>query len=276
MLGHFNLLLKSSLTFNALKTLSISRNSLMKSKSRCKIQLVSYIDRVFPELHAFFKSGIHINVSYELLKKYSLPEDIKSLHLTKLSNLLIKESKGHYKKEDAVYLKKLAEQSIGINDPHFASLISNKINQIQFTQNQIKTVENSMKNIIEELNSPIMSIPGMSFVQAAYILGYIGDINRFNSPKALVAYAGLDPVVYQSGNFQASTTRMSKRGSKLLRYALIWSSWNVVRSCNTFKDYYNLKASSGLSHYSILGHVATKLVRVIFKLLKDNISFNLP
>ena len=276
MLGHYNPILKESLIYSALKTLTISRNSIIKSKTRYKIQLVSYIDKVFPELHSFFKSGIHINVSYALLKEFSLPKDIQKLHLTKLTNLLLKNSSGHYKKEDAIYLKKLATKSIGINDDNLALLISEKVRTIQFLEQQLNKIELKSKELVENLDSPIMSIPGISYVQAATILAYIGDINRFYSPKALVAFAGLDPVIYQSGNFQAKTTRMSKRGSKLLRYALVWSSWNVVRNSETFKDYYSKKVSSGLSHYAALGHVATKLIRVIFKLLKDNISFNLP
>lgn len=276
MLGHYNHIPKNSLDYDALKTLAISRNSVIKSISRHKIQLVSYIDRVFPELQSFFKSGVHIKVSYALLKQYSLPNDIKKLHLTKLTNILFKASKGHYNRIDAINLKQLASNSIGINNPYLAMLISEKVKTIQFLEEQLKTIENSFKDILESMNSPLMTIPGMGYIQAGTILGYIGDINRFHSPKAVVAFAGIDPVVYQSGNFEAKRTRMSKRGSKLLRYALIWASWNVVRNCNTFKDYYAKKISSGLSHYSALGHVANKLIRVIFKLLKDNISFNLP
>lgn len=86
---------------------------------------------------------------------------------------------------------------------------------------------------------------------------------------------GLDPSVVQSGNFNARSTRMSKRGSGMLRYTLIYSAHNVVKYNATFKAYYDLKRSQGKSHYCALGHVAHKLVRVVFKMLNENVSFNL-
>ena len=108
----------------------------------------------------------------------------------------------------------------------------------------------------------------MSYNQAAVIIGCIGDINRFEHSCQLLAYAGLDPSVIQSGNFQARSTKMSKRGSGMLRYSLVYSVHNVVKNNNTFREYYELKRSQGKSHYCALGHVAHKLVRVIFKMLK--------
>ena len=103
----------------------------------------------------------------------------------------------------------------------------------------------------------------------------IGDIHRFSNPNKLLAFSGLEPSVYQSGNFQAKTTRMSKRGSRVLRYALVNAAWNVVRNNATFKAYYDAKRAEGRSHYNALGHCAGKLVRVIWKMLTDNVAFNL-
>ena len=107
------------------------------------------------------------------------------------------------------------------------------------------------------------------------ILGEIGDIHRFSNPNKLLAYAGLDPSVYQSGNYQAKKTRMSKRGSKVLRYALVNAAHNVVKNNATFKAYYDAKMAEGRTHYNALGHCAGKLVRVIWKMLTDNVEFNL-
>lgn len=107
------------------------------------------------------------------------------------------------------------------------------------------------------------------------ILSSIKDIKLFSSPCKVLAYAGLDPRVRQSGNFSAVTTRMSKRGSSMLRYALIMSAHNVVKNNKTFKDYYDKKRSEGKRHYNALGHTANKLVRVIYKLLTTNTKFDL-
>ena len=101
------------------------------------------------------------------------------------------------------------------------------------------------------------------------------DFNKFESSKQLVAFAGLDPVVYESGNFKARSTRMSKRGNSLLRQHLILTAHNVVRNNQVFKQYYDKKRAEGKNHYNALGHCATKLLRVIFKLVKENKTFNL-
>ncbi|MCI6795249.1 MAG: transposase [Lachnospiraceae bacterium] len=132
-----------------------------------------------------------------------------------------------------------------------------------------------MTEIMLGLDSIIMTIPGIGYVNGGMILGEIGDIHRFQKPCQLLAFAGLDPSVYQSGNFNASHTRMSKRGSRVLRYALINAAHNVVKNNSTFKAYYDAKMAEGRNHYSALGHCAGKLVRVIFKMLTDDVAFNL-
>ena len=132
-----------------------------------------------------------------------------------------------------------------------------------------------MTNIVTCPNSVIMTIPSICTTNGGMILGEIGDIRRFSCPNKLLAYAGLDPSVYQSGNFQAKKTRMSKRGSKVLRYALVNAAHNVVKNISTFKAYYDAKMAEGRTHYNALGHCAGKLVRVIWKMLTDEIEFNL-
>ena len=132
-----------------------------------------------------------------------------------------------------------------------------------------------MTEIMLGLDSVIMTIPGIGYVNGGMILGEIGDIHRFRKPCQLLAFAGLDPSVYQSGNFNASHTRMSKRGSRVLRYALINAAHNVVMNNQTFKAYYSAKMAEGRTHYNALGHCAGKLVRVIFKMLTDDVAFNL-
>ena len=233
------------------------------------------MDQIFPELESFFKGNLHLNVSYQLLKEFSSPKEISNLHLTKLTNILKDNSHGRYKKADAIELRELAKSSVGIDNPTLSLQIKHAILQIELFDEQIKEVESLYQEILDEMNSPILTIPGMSYNQAAVILGCIGDINRFEHSCQLLAYAGLDPSVIQSGNFQARSTRMSKRGSGMLRYSLVYSAHNVVKNNKTFKEYYDLKRSQGKSHYCALGHVAHKLVRIIFKMLKDNVVFNL-
>ena len=220
-----------------------------------------------------FKNPISIYQSKEMIFD-SLIERLK-FSLTNLTNILHNNSHGRYGKQDAIRLRELAKASVGIDNPSLSLQVKHAILQIELYNEQIAEVESLYKSILDDMDSPILTIPGMSYNQAAVIVGSIGDINRFEHSCQLLAYAGLDPSVVQSGNFQARSTRMSKRGSGMLRYSLVYSAHNVVLNNKTFKDYYELKRSQGKSHYCALGHVAHKLVRVIFKMLKDNVTFNL-
>ena len=149
------------------------------------------------------------------------------------------------------------------------------IAQIELLDHQLFCTELHMCDLESHINTVLFTIPGIGIVNGGIILGEIGDIHRFSAPNKVLAYAGLDPTVYQSGNFQAKRTRMSKRGSKVLRYALMNAAHNVVKNNKTFKEYYDSKRAEGRSHYNALGHCAGKLVRVIYKMLTDNVEFNL-
>lgn len=274
-LNHFRLFTERDYNSLQLKNLCRFRQKLMKARTKVKIQLVSYVDLLFPELQYFFKSGIHGKACYALLKEQPNPDKIASMHLTRLYNLLNKTSKGHFGKQHAIALKELAAQSVGIKNDTLSLQILQSIQQIEMYTQQLSDVENSIHEIMDKMDSVIKTIPGIGVLNGAMILGEIGDISRFEKPCQLLAYAGLDPSVYQSGKFNASRTRMSKRGSKLLRYALINAAWQTTLVNKTFKDYYDLKISQGRRHYNALGHVAHKLVRIIHKMLTDNVAFNL-
>ena len=258
-----------------LKSLGRFRQKTIKQRTRLKIQLTAYVDEVFPELQYFFKSGLHQKTVYALLKEAPTPEAIASMHMTHLAHLLKSHSHGHFDKEMAQQLRVLAQKSVGANDSALSIQITHTISQIELLNDQLKKIENEMTEIMKFNDSVIMTIPGIGYVNGGMILGEIGDIHRFSNPNKLLAYAGLDPSVYQSGNFQAKKTKMSKRGSKTLRYALINAAHNVVKNNSTFRAYYDAKRAEGRAHYNALGHCAGKLVRVIWKMLSDEVEFNL-
>ena len=278
-----NLMMQDSLRFLTLddldyielKELGRFRQKLVKQRTRLKIQLTSYVDQVFPELQYFFKSGLHQNSVYALLKEAPTPTAIASVHMTHLAHLLEVASHGHFGKEKARQLRVLAQKSVGVNDSSLSIQITHTIEQIELLDSQLFHTELEMANLVTCLHSVIMTIPGIGFINGGIILGEIGDIHRFSEPKKLLAFAGLDPSVHQSGNFQAQRTRMSKRGSRVLRYALINAAHNVVKNNATFKAYYDAKKAEGRTHYNALGHCAGKLVRVIWKMLTDEVEFNL-
>ncbi len=258
-----------------LKTLGRFRQKIIKQRTRLKIQLTSYVDQVFPELQYFFKSGLHQKSVYALLKEAPTPKDIASMHMTHLAHLLKVSSHGHFSKEEAKEIRVLAQKSVGANDSSLSIQITHAIAQIDLLDSQLDRVEFEMTEIMKFNDSVIMAIPGIGYINGGMILGEIGDIHRFSNPNKLLAFAGLDPSVYQSGNFQAKRTRMSKRGSRTLRYALVNAAWNVVRNNATFEAYYNAKRAEGRTHYNALGHCAGKLIRILWKMLTDEVEFNL-
>jgi len=263
------------LDLSDLKTLGRFRQKTIKQRTRLKIQLTSYVDEAFPELQYFFKSGLHQKSVYALLKEAPTPEAIASMHMTHLAHLLTVTSHGHFDKRTAQQLRALAQKSVGVSDSAISIQITQTISQIELLDSQLKNVDSEMTEIVKFHDSVIMTIPGIGYINGGMILGEIGDVHRFSSPGKLLAYAGLDPSVYQSGNFQAKRTRMSKRGSKVLRYALMNAAHNVVKNNATFEAYYEAKKSEGRSHYNALGHCAGKLVRIIWKMLTDEVEFNL-
>ena len=263
------------LDYIELKELGRFRQKTVKQRTRLKIQLASYLDQVFPELQYFFKSGVHQNSVYALLKEAPTPNAIASMHMTHLAHILECASHGHFKKDTARDLRVLAQKSVGINDSSLSIQITQTIEQIELLDSQLFHTELGMANLVTGLHSVIMTIPGIGTTNGGMILGEIGDIHRFSTPGKLLAFAGLDPSVYQSGNFQAKKTRMSKRGSRVLRYALVNAAHNVVKNNATFKAYYDAKRAEGRTHYNALGHCAGKLVRVIWKMLTDEVEFNL-
>lgn len=256
-----------------LKSLCRFYRNVLQTRSKLKTQLVAYMDVLFPEFAGFFASGIHIKTSYALLKLYSSPDALLSVHLTTLTNLLRKTSKGHFSKQTAIDLKALAKSSVGVRNPCFSLQVTQTIEQIELLDHHLDTLKDNIESVMRRLDSVILTVPGISYLLGGAILGEIGDITRFSSPAKLLAYAGLDPVVAQSGKFNAKHTKMSKRGSSLLRYALIESAWHLKLYDSTFAKYYDLKRSQGLSHFAALGHLAHKFVRVLFKILSDDIPF---
>ena len=258
-----------------LKALGRFRQKTIKQRTRLNIRLTTYVDQVFPEIQYFFKSSLHQNSVYVLLKEAPSPNEIAFMHMTHLANPLKVNSHGHFTKEQVKELRVLAQKSVGANDSAISIQITQTIQQIELLDSPLDKIEAEMTNIMNFNDSVIMTIPGISYINGGMILGEIGDIHRFFNPNKLLAFVGLDPSVYQSGNFQAKTTRMSKRGSRVLRYALVNAVWNVARNNTTFKAYYDSKRAEGRSHYNALGHCAGKLVRVIWKMLTDKVEFNL-
>lgn len=255
-----------------LKSLTRHRYRLIGYRSRLKLSITRLIDIIFPELPKYVWS-IHQNSSYCLLSELPSPKDVANCHITKLTNILSKASKGKYGKDKATALKEAARHSIGTSTKSLSFELQQTIRLIKSVQAEIDALDLQIKEVITEINSPIMSIPGISYTLAAIILSEIGDIEKFTSPAKLLAFAGLDPSTYQSGKYNASHTPMVKRGSTYLRWAILTASRTVSMRDITFSAYLSKKQSEGKHYYVAMSHVAKKLIRVVFYLLKTNTTF---
>ena len=134
-------------------------------------------------------------------------------------------------------------------------------------------METEIKAVLDKINSPITTIPGIGDVNAAVILGEIGDISRFSNASKLAAYAGIDASVSQSGEYQSTNNKMSKRGSPYPRKALFQAALIAAFHDPVFSDFYQKKRSEGKHHLTAVGAVARKLCNTIFAVLKNNSSY---
>lgn len=253
-----------------LKSLTRYRARLVHQRSKQKIQLSRLIDLLFPELPSICWSTSQKSI-LALLKDYPSAIAIANVRIDVLERKLIKFSKGKFRK--AKELKALSKDSIGIDSPMCEFELKQVINSIEFLQAQIDEIDKILRQIMQQMKSPLLSIPGISFTIAAVIHAEIGDIKSFNSPDKLLAFAGLEPSTYQSGKYKANHTPMTKRGSTYLRWAMMQASRLVAMRCLDFQIYKDKKLAEGKHFFVVLGHVSKKLVRVIYKLLTTKEQF---
>ena len=252
-----------------LKSLCRSREQLIKEKSKFQVLLTNELDKVFPELKPFFNNKISETLLY-ILNKYKNP---KHISLMKDYDSLRKISHGKFTYSKFVKLKDLAKNTVGHYDDNTDLLISSYVSLIYTFNVQIDPIDKRISTIIKELNPRMLSIPGMGEISAATILSEYGDINNFSSPSKMLAFAGLEPSIIQSGTLHMNG-KMVKHGSGHLRYSIMNISMSILRYSPTFYDYYLKKRSEGKCHRVALSHVSKKLIRVIYSLEKNNTNFN--
>jgi len=255
-----------------LKTLVRHRTRLVSMRTRLKISVSRLVAILFPELPGAV-SSIHQTTCHALLLEYPTAKAIADCHLTKLTNLLYERSKHRYGKDKAIEIKALASNSIGLNSVATGFELQQTLRLLANLRTEIDTLDKLIKAQMLKMDSPILTIPGISFTLGAVILTEIGNIHNFDNPAKLLAFAGLDPSAYQSGNFTATQTSMVKRGSAYLRWAVLQAALLVSHLDPVFKAYAQKKQSEGKHHFVVQSHVGRKLIRVIFHLLKSGTSF---
>ena len=252
-----------------LKSLTRYRFDKVKERAKLKSSVSRLVCILFPELEKLVPT-LHMASVYAMLSEFPGAKQVATAHLTRLSNLLSESSKGRYGKETAIAFRNAARTSIGSNMPAKSMELKHTIKLIQELTSEIDEIENEIKIIMDKINSPILSIPGINYRMGAMIIAEIGDFNRFESPDKILAYAGFSPSTYQSGQLDGAYSHMEKRGSRYLRYALYNAAKYVCQWDPTFADYLAKKRAEG-KHYNVaISHAVKKLVRVIYHLEKTN------
>ena len=252
-----------------LKSLTRYRFDKVKERAKLKSSVSRLVCILFPELEKLVPT-LHMASVYALLSEFPGAKQVANVHLTRLTNLLTKASKGRYGKETAITFRDAARTSIGSNMPAKSLELKHTIKLIRELTSEIDEIENEIKIIMDEIHSPILSIPGINYRMGAMIIAEIGDFNRFDSPDKILAYAGFSPSTYQSGQLDGAYSHMEKRGSRYLRYALYNAAKYVCHWDSTFAEYLAKKRAEG-KHYNVaISHAIKKLVRVIYHLEKTN------
>ena len=251
-----------------LKSLTRYRFDKVKERARLKQSISRLVTILFPELEKLVPT-LHIVSVYALLGELPGARQIASCHLTHLVKLLETASKGHYGRDKAIEIRNAARASIGSCMPAKSLELKHTINLIGELDSEINEIESEIKKIVDGISSPILTIPGINYRMGAMILAEIGDFSRFDSPDKILAYAGISPSTYQSGQMESSYSHMEKRGSRYLRYALINAAKYVCLWDPTFEAYLAKKRSEG-KHYNVaITHATKKLVRLIYAMEKS-------
>jgi transposase len=251
-----------------LKSLTRYRFTKVKERAKLKSSISRLVNILFPELEKLVPT-LHMVSVYSLLSEFPGAHQIATAHMTRLKTLLCGASKGRYDRDKAIEFRDAAKNSIGSRMPAKSLEMKHTIRLIRELDAEIAEIEAAIKTIMDDMATPILTIPGISYRMGAMILAEIGGFSRFESPDKILAYAGLSPSTYQSGQLTSSYSRMEKRGSRYLRYALFNATRFVCQWDDTFAAYLAKKRSEG-KHYNVaVSHAAKKLVRLIFALEKS-------
>ena len=248
-----------------LKSLTRYRFDKVQERAKLKTSVSRLISILFPELEKLVPT-LHMPSIYALLSEFPGASFVASAHLTRLKNLLYNTSKGHYGRDEAISIREAAVSSVGSVMPAKSMELKHTIYLIDVLTEEINEIETAINYIMDKLESPITTIPGIKNRMGAMILAEIGDFSRFENADQILAYAGLSPSTYQSGQLTSSYAHMEKRGSRYLRYALFNATIYVCMWDPMFNAYLAKKRAEGKHYYVAISHACKKLVRMIYRM----------
>ena len=254
----------------AMRQLCRYRDSVISSRTEIKLRIGTIMEQIFPEYEKQF-SSLWVSTSMGILEKYLTPENIKNAPIDELFEIIKDKSHNRLTRAKAISIKDAAADTFGIKiaQDAFSFQLKQLIDRMNFLDKQIEALDCQILEYYEKFDCYLHTIPGIGMIAAATILAEIGDINRFKSSSALVAFAGIDPTVRQSGEFSSTHNHMSKRGSPYLRHAIFLAATTCSFHNIPLNAYYKKKQEQGKHHLTATGAVARKLTTVIYAVLRD-------
>jgi transposase len=255
----------------AMRQLCRYRDSVISSRTEIKLRIGTIMEQIFPEYEKQF-SSLCVSTSMGILEKYLTPENIENAPIDELFEIIKDKSHNRLTKAKAISIKEAAADTFGIKiaQDAFSFQLKQLIDRMNFLDKQIEALDCQILEYYEKFDCYLHTIPGIGMIAAATILAEIGDINRFKSSSALVAFAGIDPTVRQSGEFSSTHNHMSKRGSPYLRHAIFLVATTCSFHNSPLNAYYKKKRDQGKHHLTATGAVARKLTTVIYAVLRDS------
>ena len=255
----------------AMRQLCRYRDSVISSRTEIKLRIGTIMEQIFPEYEKQF-SSLWVSTSMGILEKYLTPENIENAPIDELFEIIKDKSHNRLTRAKAISIKEAAADTFGIKiaQDAFSFQLKQLIDRMNFLDKQIEALDCQILEYYEKFDCYLHTIPRIGMIAAATILAEIGDINRFKSSSALVAFAGIDPTVRQSGEFSSTHNHMSKRGSPYLRHAIFLAATTCSFHNSPLNAYYKKKRDQGKHHLTATGAVARKLTSVIYAVLRDS------
>lgn len=253
----------------AMRQLCRYRDSVISSRTEIKLRISTIMEQIFPEYEKQF-SSLWLSTSMGILEKYLTPENIENAPIDELFEIIKDKSHNKLTMKKAISIREAAADTFGIKiaQDAFSFQLKQLIDRMNFLDKQIEALDCQILEYYEKFDCYLHTIPGIGMIAAAAILAEIGDINRFKSSSALVAFAGIDPTVRQSGEFSSTHNHMSKRGSPYLRHAIFLAATTCSFHNSPLNAYYKKKREQGKHHLTATGAVARKLTTVIYAVLR--------
>ena len=255
----------------AMRQLCRYRDSVISSRTEIKLRIGTIMEQIFPEYEKQF-SSLCVSTSMGILEKYLTPENIENAPIDELFEIIKDKSHNKLTMKKAISIREAAADTFGIKiaQDAFSFQLKQLIDRMNFLDKQIEALDIEIMKYYEQFDCYLHTIPGIGIIGAATILAEIGDISRFKNSSALVAFAGIDPTVRQSGEFNSTHNHMSKRGSPYLRHAIFLAATTCSFHNSPLNAYYKKKRDQGKHHLTATGAVARKLTTVIYAVLRDS------